>query len=103
MPLPLVVIGVDVLEPAEGCQDIGFTISVHIGNTDSVAILGLIANVVHLRLRPGEVYPKNARVVVVSEDDIGLAIAVDVRGGATFGVVAVGDQMRLPHTSGMPG
>ena len=39
-------------------------------------------------------------MVVVGEGDVGLAVAVDVGHDAAFGVVAVGDEVALPHGGG---
>ena len=55
------------------------------------------AHVMHLGLGAGEVDPQNAGVVVVGEDQVGLAVAVDVGHPAALGVVAVGDEVALPH------
>ncbi len=39
VPLPLVVVGVDLLEPAVGCEDVGLAVAVDVGDADAVAIL----------------------------------------------------------------
>ncbi len=39
VPLPLVVVGVDLLEPAVGGEDVGFAVAVDVGDADAVAVL----------------------------------------------------------------
>ncbi len=39
MPLPLVVVGVDVFKPAVGSEDVGFAVAVDVGDADAVAVL----------------------------------------------------------------
>src|SRR5208337_935118 len=97
MPLPLILIGINIFEPSIGSEDIGLAIAIDIGDSDTVAVLLLAAHVVHLGLRSGEVHPQNAGVVVVSQREIGLAVAVDVAQRAAFGVIAVHDKVTLPH------
>ena len=96
MPLPLVVVGVDVLEPAVGGEDVGFAVAVDVGDADAVAVLLAAADVMDDGLGAGEVDPEDAGVVVVGEGEIGLAVAVDVGDGSALGVVAVGDEVLLP-------
>ncbi len=97
VPGPLVVVGVDLLEPAVGCEDVGFAVAVDVGDADAVAVLLWKTDVMHARLVFAEVDPDDAGAVVVGEGDVGLAVAVDVTEGAALGVEAVGDLLALPH------
>ena len=103
MPLPLVCVGIDLTEPAVGREDVGLAVAVHVSNARAVAILLAAADVMHLRLRAGEVDPQNAGVVVVGKDQVGLAVAVDVGHPAALSVVAVGDEVPLPFGASLPG
>ena len=49
MPLPLIVVSVDVSEPAVRRKDVGFAIAVYVGDADAVAVLLPAANRMHLR------------------------------------------------------
>src|ERR1035438_2077841 len=49
-----------------------------------------------LRFAPGEIGPQNSGVIVVREDQVRLAVAVDVCHPAAFGVVTIGNKMPLP-------
>ncbi len=100
MPLPLIVIRIDVFEPSIWCKDIGFAISIDIRDPHSVAVLLLAAEVMNLGLLGGKINPKQSGMVVVSEHQVGLAIPVDVTHRAAFGVVAVGNEVPLPHHAG---
>src|SRR5665213_66310 len=110
MPFPLVVIRVDIFKPSVGSEDIGLSVAVDIGNADAVTILhlavgrngmnnpvwigdafivaGVAAEAVDDRLGAGEIHPENPRMVVVGERQIRLAISVDIRHPAAFGVIA---------------
>ena len=79
-------VGIDILEPAKRRQNIRFAIAVDIGNADAMAILLLAAHMMHLGLSPGKINPDHARMVVVRQRDIRLAIAVDVRLDPALGV-----------------
>jgi len=48
-------------------------------------------------LRAREIDPQDPLVPIVGESEIRFAIAIDVRHPAALGVVAVGDEMLLPH------
>src|SRR5580704_13550827 len=100
VPLPFVVVGVDVLEPAVGGEDVGFAVAVDVGDADAVAVLCFVADVVHAGFGAGEVDPEDAGVVVVGEGQVGFAVAVDVGEGSAFGVEAVGDEVLLPDGPG---
>src|SRR5580698_1727912 len=39
VPLPLVVVGVDLLKPSVGSEDIGLAVAVDVGDADAVAVL----------------------------------------------------------------
>ncbi len=97
MPLPLIVVRIDILEPAKRSEKIDLSISVHVRHADPVAILLFTAYVMNLGLALGKVDPDNSGVVVVCERNIGFAVAVDVGKCAALGVVAIRDQMSLPH------
>jgi hypothetical protein len=60
-------------------------------------VLGSVADVVDHRFGSREVNPDNAGMVIVGKHQVRLAIAVDVAHPATLRVVAVGDEMLLPH------
>ena len=100
MPYPLVVIGVDLFEPAVGREDVGFAVAVDVGDADAVTVLFAASEVVDARFVGAEVDPDNAGTVVVSKGEVRLAIAVDVGEGATLSVVAVGDLLGLPQGAG---
>jgi len=91
VPLPLVVVGVDVLEPAVGCEEVGFAVAVDVGDADAVTVLFFASDVVDAGLGAGEVGPEDAGVVVVGEGEVGLAVTVDVAEGPALGVEGVGD------------
>ncbi len=100
VPLPLVVVGVDVLEPAVGCEDVGFAVAVDVGDSDAVAVFIFAADVMDAGFWAGEVDPEDAGVVVVGEGDVGFAVAVDVGEGSALGVEAVSDEVLLPEGAG---
>ena len=102
MPLPLILVGIDLLEPAVRRKDVCLAVAVDIGHADAVPILRAPAHVVHLGLGSGEVDPQNTHVAVVPEDQIGLAVAVDVGHPAALRVVAVGDEVPLPLRAELP-
>lgn len=54
VPLPFVAIGVDLLEPAVGRQNVRFAVAVHIGDANAVAVLRLPAQMVNVRLEPAK-------------------------------------------------
>src|SRR5579863_2741638 len=94
--LPLVLVGVDLLEPAERREDIGLAVAIDVGDADAVAVLGAAAHVMDFGLGAGEVDPQHAFVSVVAKDEVGLAVAVDVGHPAALGFAAVGDEVPLP-------
>jgi hypothetical protein len=100
VPLPLILIGIDLLKPSMRCEYISLAVAVDVGDTDAVAILLAAPQMVDTRLVLAEVDPQDAGAVVMSESDIRLAIAVDVCEGAPLRVEAVGDLLRLPHGAG---
>ncbi len=100
VPDPFVVVGIDLLEPAVGGEDVGFAVAVDVGDADAVTVLLLAAEVVGAGFVVAEVDPEDAGAVVVGEREVGLAVAVDVEEGAAFGVEAVGDFLGLPHGAG---
>ena len=109
MPFPLICVGIDLTEPAVGGEDVCLAVAIDVSNARAVAVLppqrrrpvvgdpGLAAaDVMHFWLLAGEVDPQNAGVVVVGEDEVGLAVAVDVGHPAALSIVAVGDEMLFP-------
>ena len=64
---------------------------------DAVPVLLFPADMMHLRFRAGEIDPENSRVVVMREHEIRFAVAVDVGHRSALGVIAVGDEVTLPH------
>ena len=103
MPLPLVLVGVDLAEPAGGSENVGLAVAVDVGHADAVPVLLAAAHMMDLGLGAGEVDPQNAGVVVVSQNDVGLAVAVDVGHPAALGIVAVGNEVALPLGAQLPG
>ena len=101
VPFPLVVVGVDIFEPAVGSQNVGFAIAIDVGNADAVPVLLFPADMVHLRFSTGEINPENSRVVVVRKHEIRFAITVDVAGRSALRVIAVGNEVTLPHHPGL--
>ncbi len=100
VPYPLVVIGVDLFEPAVGCKDVSLAVAVDVGDADAVTVLLAASEMVDAWLVGAEVDPDDTGTVVVGEGEVGFAIAVDVCEGATLGVVAVGDLFGLPQGAG---
>ena len=87
VPLPLVVVGVDLLEPSMGGEDVSLAVAVDVGDADAVAVLLLVAKVMDARLVFAEVDPEDAGAVVVGDGEVRLAVSVDVEEGAAFGIV----------------
>jgi hypothetical protein len=54
VPLPLVVVGVDVLEPAKGGEDVGLAVAVDVGDADAVTVLMFAADVMDPGLGSGK-------------------------------------------------
>src|ERR1700760_4594927 len=73
VPRPLVVIGVDLLEPSVGCEDVGLAVPIDVGDADAVAILGAATEMMNARLVLAEVNPEDTGAVVVREREIRLA------------------------------
>src|SRR5882757_7091544 len=103
MPLPLVVICIDLLKPAVSCEHVRLAITVDVGDTNAVTILLAASQVVHPRLVFTKIDPENTCSVVVGESEIRLAVAVDISEGAALGIVAVSDFLGLPHGAGGDG
>ena len=99
VPLPLVAIGVDILEPAVRRQKIHFAVAIDVRHADAVAILVMAAHVVDLRLGASEVHPNDSRAAVVRQRQIRLTVAIEVRHPAALGLDRVGDEVALPHDS----
>jgi hypothetical protein len=97
VPLPLIVVGVDLLEPSVGGENVGFAVTVDVGDADAVAVLLLASEVVDARLVLAEVDPDDTGAVVVGEGEVGLAVSIDIEECSALGVVTVSDLFRLPH------
>ncbi len=97
VPLPFVVIRIDVLKPTERCQNIHFAIAIDIGHASSVSILIVPADVMDAGLGTREIDPDDARPAIMSQRQIRLAIAVQVRHPTAFGVDGMSYEMTLPH------
>src|SRR5579859_4928097 len=48
VPLPFVIVGIDVAEPAVGREDVCFAIAIYIGDADAVAVFFFASDVMHL-------------------------------------------------------
>jgi len=103
VPLPLVVVGIDLLEPSVRGEYVGLAVAIDVCDADAVAILRAPSEMVDAGLVLAEVDPENAGPVVVGECDIGLAVAVDVGEGSALSVIAVGDLLGLPGRAGSGG
>src|SRR5271170_4351318 len=60
MPLPLVVVGVDLLEPSVSGEHVGFAVAVDVGDADAVAILLLASEMMDAGLVFAEIDPDDA-------------------------------------------
>jgi len=99
MPLPLVVVGVDIPEPTIRSENVGLPIAVHICDANAMPVPLFLSNMMNLRFSAREIDPQNSRVIVVSQDEIRFAITVDVAGRSALCVIAVCDEVALPHHS----
>src|SRR5580658_10158639 len=75
VPLPLIVIGVDLAEPAAGRENVHFAVAIDVGHAYAVPVLRAGADVMYFGFGSGEVDPQKTHVAVVGEDQIGLAVA----------------------------
>ena len=102
-PFPLVVICVNVLEPAMRHKNVNLAVAIDIRHTDAVTVLIASADVVDLWLGSGKIDPHDTGMSIMREREIGLAIAIDVGHPATLGFERMGDEMALPHHVGLLG
>src|ERR1700733_6322867 len=65
VPLPFVMIGVDIFEPAVRREQIYFAVAVDVRHADAMAVLVMAARVVNLGLGAREVHPNDSRAAVV--------------------------------------
>ena len=103
VPLPLVVIRVDLLKPAVRRQDVRLAVAIDVSHADPMPVLLTTAEMVHPRLVLAEVNPEHTGAIVVRQGNIRLAVPIDVGKGAAFGVEAVRDPLTLPHGAGCCG
>ena len=84
MPLPLIIVGIDILEPTVRSENVGFPVAIHVCDANAVSVLLFASDMMNLRFSAGEIDPQNSRMVVVRQDEIRFAIAVDVAGRPTL-------------------
>src|SRR6201996_6356235 len=96
VPRPLVVVGIDLLEPPVRREHIGLAIAVDVGDADAVTVLLAPTEMMDTRLVLAEIDPQDTVAVVVCESEVGLAVAIDVREGTALRVIAVGNLFGLP-------
>src|SRR5256885_17051404 len=68
-----------------------------------MAVLLLATRMMDLRLRTGEIDPKDAGAAIMHEHQIGLPVSIDVGHPSALSVVAVGYEVTLPHCIGLFG
>src|SRR5690242_4273846 len=67
VPVPLVLIGVDIPEPAKRRQEVVFAVAIDVRDPDAMAVLLRSAGFVDFRLRARKIDPNHAGSSVVTE------------------------------------